>query len=543
MRIIRRALDFQNKILFLLMRVITFRFYRAKSIDYENISNKKLLIIRQGGIGDILFITPVLRELKWKYPSLKITIMTARSYKTIFRNYPFVDTVLTYSWLNVFNLFRHDYIVFLDKSLEKDNDAERINIYDLFSKKYFGLTLEDDNKRPVIFVKEDSAKHVLSRYPFLNAFGQRNIGIQIKSQSPVRTPSPSFFEELIVRLAGKIIDANIFLLIDRNNYQYAENIKKRVQTENGNVQIYNFGTHSRNVQDLIAIVGYMDIVIAPDSSVIHIAAGLDIPAVGIYGPFPSNLRAKYYSKTIAIDALYECAPCFTHGHKPCKKAKDVPFSPCFEHISLDDVVANSILLLDKVKENKNKRIHLNKYAEHKSETSKFRNEIKMLLYNLKIDLYSLNGVEIGSGGDPLIDKSICVDLEVPYSKCGYSPTHLNGDSRSLSWFKDESLEYIYSSHLFEDFQNGENLEILKEWTRVIKKDGVLIMLLPDQHRYLKACRLKKESPNEHHKINNFGPGYMENLLEECPKLEIVKIHKFWDSYPAEYNFLLIVKKI
>jgi predicted SAM-dependent methyltransferase len=46
-------------------------------------------------------------------------------------------------------------------------------------------------------------------------------------------------------------------------------------------------------------------------------------------------------------------------------------------------------------------------------------------------------------------------------------------------FKDNSADVIYSSHVIEYFNRTEILDVLKEWYRVLKPNGVLRLAVPD----------------------------------------------------------------
>ncbi len=540
MSIISFILKITNKFFLIFIEFISVHFRNWKKFDTESIKpGQRLLVIRHGGIGDLLFITPILKEIKFRYPELKITLMTRVTYHSLFSKYPYIDRLINHAWPNVFTLLTHDYILFFDKSIEVDPDAEKMNVYDLFSIKYAKVKLYDSEKRPVIRLI-DKKEYILKEFPFI-LDGKINIGIQIKAGSPVRTPSPEFWKRLIQNLAEVVPNCRIFL-IDKGASEISENIKREIHKKRGNLEIICTARQSRDLQDLMNIVAFMRLIIAPDSSVIHIAAGLGIPSIGIYGPFPSSLRVKYYPKTIGIDAPSKCAPCFTHGHKPCKMAKNYNYSPCFEDIDYHYVIEKALYLLehhsiDNIYNFYSKGIYV------ESETSKFRNEILMIISDvIKEDLELLNGIELGSGGDPLVDSSVCVDLKIPYTKCGEKPIHLKGDARNLVWFNDNSLDYIYSSHLFEDFDDGENKIVLYEWYRVLKERGYLILLLPDQKRYEQYCEKIGKKPNEHHKIKHFGPEYMKSLLKSN-HFDILKIYKFWEKYPDEYNFMIIAQKV
>lgn len=54
-----------------------------------------------------------------------------------------------------------------------------------------------------------------------------------------------------------------------------------------------------------------------------------------------------------------------------------------------------------------------------------------------------------------------------------------GDVRDLGRFKDEEFDYILASDIIEHFPIKEVPNVLKEWGRVLKKDGIIEFRLPD----------------------------------------------------------------
>ncbi len=346
-KIIGFCLRITNKLFLIFMETVSRIFRNWKNIPFnKELENSSLLVIRHGGIGDLLFITPILKELKFKYPSLRITLMARIAYHELFEGFPYIDNLINHAWPNIFSLFRHDYILFLDKSIETDKEAKYVNIYDLFSK-YAGIILKDDQKIPVIFRSKSSMEYIESIFP-LKPKTKVNIGIHVRAGSPVRTPSISFMVKLITEILNRISHVRIFLLDDKHHSNYVNKIINKILPYcNIYQEVYNFASFTRNIQDLVALVSKMDLIVAPDSSVIHIAAAFSISSIGIYGPFPSSLRVKYYPNNISFDAPSDCAPCFTHGHKPCSKAQEAKLvnSPCFEKLDVKKIVDSVELLL------------------------------------------------------------------------------------------------------------------------------------------------------------------------------------------------------
>src|SRR4051812_48311599 len=79
------------------------------------------------------------------------------------------------------------------------------------------------------------------------------------------------------------------------------------------------------------------------------------------------------------------------------------------------------------------------------------------------------GLDLGFGGDPITLSAIRMDMVQPYTNVGDFPVQLGGKAENLYWFKDDALDYVFSSHLLEDFLDTES--VLREWIRVLKRGG------------------------------------------------------------------------
>lgn len=170
---------------------------------------------------------------------------------------------------------------------------------------------------------------------------------------------------------------------------------------------------------------------------------------------------------------------------------------------------------------------LSKYGQ-RSETSLCRERL--------IGYCTGAGLDLGFGGDPITDNAITVDLPKPYVNFGSGALNLPGDARDLHWFRDGVLDYVYSSHLLEDF--ADTYEVLREWLRVIKKGGQLVLYLPDVKKYRQYCSQKGERPNPHHAIEDFNLEYVKRILMRFDDVEIVYSNPSCDSY----SFEIVVRK-
>ena len=138
------------------------------------------------------------------------------------------------------------------------------------------------------------------------------------------------------------------------------------------------------------------------------------------------------------------------------------------------------------------------------------------------------GVDLGFGGDPIVPHAIGVDMPQPYSGVGRKPVQLGGDATRLVWFQDGALDFVYSSHLLEDFVDVER--VLTEWMRVLRPGGRLVIFCPDEPVYRRHCATTGQPYNTHHVHADFSLAYVKRalaraalphrVLHECPLIDI-----------------------
>ena len=135
-------------------------------------------------------------------------------------------------------------------------------------------------------------------------------------------------------------------------------------------------------------------------------------------------------------------------------------------------------------------------AFHESESSKY--------LHLTVPYLVGNGVDIGSGGWPVVPWAI--QIEQPADKFRHytngrpvpNDVEWLGDIFSLP-FKDGSLDWVYSSHLIEDFSR-ETIwpKLFAEWGRCLRPGGIMVLLVPDRELWAAAIE-RGQPPNcSHH---------------------------------------------
>jgi SAM-dependent methyltransferase len=95
------------------------------------------------------------------------------------------------------------------------------------------------------------------------------------------------------------------------------------------------------------------------------------------------------------------------------------------------------------------------------------------------------GLDIGYGGDLLCGNCVGWDLE-------------HGDAQLLDALRDESFDFVYSSHTLEHLADAELA--LRNWYRVVMRGGYLILFVPDRDLYEKRCTLPSRWNPDHRRF-------------------------------------------
>ncbi|WP_052768007.1 class I SAM-dependent methyltransferase [Brachyspira hyodysenteriae] len=182
-------------------------------------------------------------------------------------------------------------------------------------------------------------------------------------------------------------------------------------------------------------------------------------------------------------------------------------------------------------------------------------------------LTGLKGVEIGgsAGADFGIDaiQVNIVDANQEHNNY-YQQTNILGSGYNQRTdiiscgdvlpFQDNSIDFVFSSHVLEHFYDP--IKALKEWYRVIKKDGYIAMIVPHKERTFDKDRDRttlNELIERHNKVKNykynvdergmhFSVWITEDILELCKYLNM-NVIEYLDVDDAVGNgFAIIIKK-
>jgi len=295
-----------------------------RKYDGHDLTGKSLLLFRYGGWGDLLFLTPLLRYLDTRYPGHGgLVVACGRQYESIYAHNPHVRRVLTYP-VRLSEFERHDYHLFFEGTLETSADPD-LHAVDLFAR-HAGVGDVGDRRLDFAVPEADAAKakNILRNELLFQKNDPRPlVGIHVHASSPVRNYPP----DRTLALARELVAAGCLVLLLGSARDRAE-ADSAYKEGPPLMDLYNLCGRFKTMALTAAIVARLDLLVGPDSSLVHVAGALDVPTVALYGPFPGAVRTRYYPRCVTLEGEAPCAPCFTHGHDPCPKAGADGASPC-----------------------------------------------------------------------------------------------------------------------------------------------------------------------------------------------------------------------
>jgi ADP-heptose:LPS heptosyltransferase len=292
----------------------------------DNPSN--LLIIRSGGIGDIIALSSIINY----FEKSKIHFLTDKKFFPVFdwfkkdvRKIDLSDPIMpTGTKLNLMTKFSNWYRFVSEGKIENGHSR---NWFELFYEMIGENSPAVELLRPQLKTKRFSLKGSnITDYNDSINYATRNKSLLIcnSASSMMRTIHVLDILEALDGLKGY----DIYVYWDNLDFPDIDYIKK----DSRNIIIIQ---HIN--LDLFLLDCYdADMVISVDSGALHFREGINKPAIGLYNSFTTESRTKHYQFTKSFDIKSDCPlqPCFTHENiytKFCKKGnKNMFAAPCFD---------------------------------------------------------------------------------------------------------------------------------------------------------------------------------------------------------------------
>ncbi|MCX7909003.1 MAG: glycosyltransferase family 9 protein [Ignavibacteria bacterium] len=277
----------------------------GQEVDFTS-NVRKILILRQDRIGDLLVSVPFLRALRNHLPTSTIHILLSYRNlvaKSCILNY--VDQVFCFpkniisGLILVYKLRRQKYDLVIDLF---DNPSFTSSFVINFIKPRFSLGFDKENRKVythIVFLPNKMDFHIIDRICFLLiAFGIEIEKVQKNLEYPVKentnklikkgekrvgvvltgsTKSKFWGLENFYSLIRLIISNYPFEIIIFPTYELRKELSKFQTLENVYIAPIN-----QNFDEFAEMISECDFLVSPDTSVVHLASAFNIPIVVFY---------------------------------------------------------------------------------------------------------------------------------------------------------------------------------------------------------------------------------------------------------------------
>ncbi len=315
-------------------------------------SYKKILVIRPGGIGDAVFLLPILRRLVER--GVQVDILCEERNVSVFRSQ------------NVFKTYRYDhvreFIDIFDNSYDVIIDTEQWHYLsaDIAARirskcligfasrpsraRFFDIPVEYDADGPELdnFTRLFAVLTAEATTPGLTGSFKVPAEFQSWASQQVRSPFVSLFigasiplrrftREQIISIVRPILAKNIPVVLV-GGADVALTAKEVVCAVNDE-RLFDF-VGQISLGHSVALIEKSRLLVTPDSGLMHLACAVGTPVVAVFGPGQIKKWAPPEGNNSIVSLNLPCAPCTRFGYtNPTCHGK---FS-CMRDISIDQL--------------------------------------------------------------------------------------------------------------------------------------------------------------------------------------------------------------
>ncbi len=332
----------------------------------------KILALKFKYLGDIAVATPALRALRQHFPEAELHILVAQDAYPIVAHLPWVDKVwsiprnrssaeFSMTWPILKELRKQKFNISIDFV---SNDRGALLSFLIGAKKRIGIRapkgfwgrrfLYTQTIEEADFTKHESIRDILvleplgvpppenleieiRTNPFLLDYGEvllldHYVMCHLSTSQPKKECSIEFWVELCDRLEAQ--DVNV--IVSTGPSEREQELLKALVKERPHLRIL---PKQISLEHFLAAVNRVKLFICCDTAPLHLAAGLGVPTVGLFGPTASSRWAPLGPKHLAIQAPKPCV-CSGHAHVCYQKVRcidtlkaDFVFQKVLDHMN------------------------------------------------------------------------------------------------------------------------------------------------------------------------------------------------------------------
>ncbi len=307
-------------------------------------TNPRILLVQLGRLGDFVLATPMLRALRQTYPSCRIHVLASRHNAALAQMQPEIERVFVYSkkffdTVKMLIALKQEYYHWwIDP---KDHFSREGKIFAQWARAHVKVGFNQTGGKNVFDVgllsQEEHHTHVARR----NLEALRAFGITTENLRPSLFVPSAAQEEVAFFLRSKNVTQYYCVNLSAGNairYWPQSQWIKFLQTMQAEAPAFvlttaphdeplaaellaqvprSFYFPTRGLSDLLAVLQRAELVISPDTSIIHMAAAFDRPVLGLYSNHEWNYK-KFYPLSTHRRIVLPAAPGGLIKDIPCE---------------------------------------------------------------------------------------------------------------------------------------------------------------------------------------------------------------------------------
>ena len=285
----------------------------------------KIIITILGTLGDMILATPMFSAIKEKYPDSVIDVVCSPRNVEIIKNNPNINKKFIYKKkpLNILKLIislrskSYDFLIdpkphystegatfariiragnkigfikdrhspFNTRGMSNPSGKHFVNIY-LESLTFLGIELEEKQKIPQLYTSEDSRKYIDKIMSGENTKALINISAGNRKRMFVLNVWTGFLSEIekkVDKEAKEVKEAwDFYVSYAPEDSGFAQKLMSECPSL--------IDIQSRSLQDVIVAVEKCDLVITPDTALVHIASAFNRPIITAFSGWEDNFK-------------------------------------------------------------------------------------------------------------------------------------------------------------------------------------------------------------------------------------------------------------
>ncbi|HIE44385.1 MAG TPA: lipopolysaccharide heptosyltransferase II [Candidatus Omnitrophica bacterium] len=318
---------------------------------------RRLLILKPSALGDIVHTFPLLTSLRKSFPAFSIFWGVKDKFSELLEGHPYIDQIILWRdgklWQFVKEIRRRRFDIVIElQGLFRTG----LIAYLSGAPQRWGFSQEESKEWQFMFlnrrVKTKSSHVVEKNLEFAEKLGAKR---EVEFLIPEREDAKKYIEENLKKALVLPEDKLIALSPGGgwankiwSDEKFANLGKRLTLKKNWRVLIlWGPGEFKKaisineiaegklvvapptGIPQLVSLLKKCSMVIGGDTGPLHLAAALNVPVVGLYGPTPPERNGPYTQKKEVIYHNLDCSPCW---RKPCK-TRD-----CMDSIEVEEVM-------------------------------------------------------------------------------------------------------------------------------------------------------------------------------------------------------------